>query len=319
MHEVRPRNRHLAIVGPTASGKSSLALSLARDREGWELLSVDSMTVYRGMDVGTAKPCAEDRAAVPYHLLDLVDPSEDFSVSSFRTAAREVLAAIEARQSRAALVGGTALYLRAVVDDLEIPGRWPDVVAKLECDAGSGSDGGSLRALHERLRSLDPVAAGKIDPSNRRRIVRALEVTLGSGRPFSSFGPGLDEYPPTPYRMVGLYLSPDEIDRRIEDRFRSQMAAGWLDEVERLRRSPGGVSSTARQALGYRELLAHIEDGVPLEQAAEAALRRTRRLARRQMSWLRRDPRIEWVAAEADPLAAVEEVLGDWMAWRPSR
>jgi tRNA dimethylallyltransferase len=292
----------LALVGPTASGKSALALALARRRPEAELVSVDSMGVYRGMDIGTAKPSPEVRRAVAYHLLDLVDPAEEFSVRQFQEAARAALDQIRSRRHRALLVGGTGLYLRAVVDDLELPGRWPAVVAELDAEADRS---GGLESLYTRLVDLDPAAAARIEPGNRRRLVRALEVTLGSGRPFSSFGPGLGVYPPTPVVLVGIRFDPAFHDARIERRFHSLMDAGLLDEVRRLSARPGGLSRTARQALGYRELLTHIEDGVPLDEALSAAVARTRAFARRQWSWFKRDPRICWLDPEDDPLLAL--------------
>jgi tRNA dimethylallyltransferase len=195
--------RHLALVGTTASGKSTLALEAARSLGGIEIVAVDSMQVYRGMDIGTAKPSPAERAEVPHHLLDVADPSEDFSVARFQAAARAVLVEIESRGNRALLVGGTGLYLQAVVDGLRLPGEWPDVRAELEAEAATPAGVG---ALHGRLAVADPPAAARIEPSNARRVVRALEVTLGSGQPFSSFGPGLDAYPPTTFRLAGVWL-----------------------------------------------------------------------------------------------------------------
>ncbi|MGH3576651.1 MAG: tRNA (adenosine(37)-N6)-dimethylallyltransferase, partial [Mycobacterium sp.] len=246
----------------------------------------------------------------------IADPAEDFSVTRFQESARTALAGIAARRHRAVLVGGTGLYLRAVVDDLDIPGRWPKVVARLEAEVPSANGDHTLVPLHDRLRLLDPVGASRIEPSNRRRLIRALEVTLGSGRPFSSFGPGLEKYPSTSCRMVGLEVPGEELDRRIESRFSTQMQAGWLEEVRSLESRPGGMSPTARQALGYRELLSHLEDGVPLDQAVSEGIRRTKRFARRQMSWFRRDPRVIWVDARDNPFSAVRGLLGDWGSWR---
>jgi tRNA dimethylallyltransferase len=295
---------HVALVGPTAAGKSALALALARRRPGTEIVSVDSMSVYRGMDIGTAKPSAAARAEVPHHLLDLVDPGEQFTVRRFQAAARNSLGAIEGRGHRALLVGGTGLYLRAVVDDLQLPGRYPTVAAALEAEAARP---GGLPALFERLRVLDPVAAGRMTAANHRRVVRALEVTIGSGRPFSSFGPGLEAYPPTAITMVGIPFVADLHDPRIEARFAALVEAGLVDEVRALARTPGGLSRTARQALGYREVLAHLEDGVPLETALQDAVRRTKAFARRQWAWFRRDPRIRWLDPAGDLLVQLAE------------
>ncbi len=300
--------RHVALVGATASGKSALALELARRRGDLELVSVDSMQVYRGMDIGTAKPTAAERAEVPHHLLDLADPSEEFTVSRFQTAFDEALAGIEGRGHRALLVGGTGLYLRAVVDGLDIPGRHPEVRAALEAEPDTA-------ALHRRLLALDPVAAGRTEPTNRRRVVRALEVTIGSGRLFSSYGPGLATHPPTPFALLGVWLPPAVIVARIEARYRRQMADGFLDEVRRLADAAEPIGPTAAQALGYRELLAHLRGRTTLVEALDLAVRRTRRFARRQRVWFRRDPRVTWVGATEDPMVALpglSDLIGEW-------
>ena len=294
----------MALVGPTASGKSALALEVGLARPGTELVCVDSMTVYRGMDIGTAKPSASARAAVPHHLLDVADPDEEYTVRRFQAEARRALAGIDARGGRALLVGGTGLYLRAVVDGLDLPGRYPDVAVALEAEA----DAAGTASLHARLAQLDPDAAARMAPTNRRRVVRALEVTIGAGRPFSSFGPGLEAYPPTPCVMVGVAFDPAVHDRRIEGRFSALLEEGFLEEVRALAARPGGLSRTARQALGYRELLAHVEEGVPLEDAVAAAVHRTRTLARRQWAWFRRDPRIHWLDPERDALTQLLEL-----------
>jgi tRNA dimethylallyltransferase len=303
--------RHLALVGPTASGKSLLALEVARQLGDVEVVSADSMQVYRGMDIGTAKPPAAARDEVPHHLLDLADPSEAFSVARFQAAAREAIAAIEERGHRALLVGGTGLYVQAVVDDLDVPGEWPDVRAELEAEAVAV--GGSHR-LHHRLRVLDPTAAARMEPSNRRRVVRALEVTLGSGRPFSSYGPGLGAYPPTAFRLAGVWLPRERVASRIAERYAAQIELGFLDEVRALAAWPQPLSRTARQALGYRELLLHVEGRCSLEEAIGEAVRRTRAFARRQRTWFRRDPRITWLASPANPFAVLPTLLGNWSA-----
>jgi tRNA dimethylallyltransferase len=297
----------VALVGVTASGKSEVALDLARRRGDCEIVSVDSMCVYRGMDIGTSKPSPEARVAVPHHLLDLVDPSEDFTVARFQRAARHAVAGIAGRGHHALLVGGTGLYLRAVVDDLTIPGRYPDVAAALEAELDDGR--AEPADLYARLAVLDPLGARRMEPTNRRRVVRALEVTLGAGRPFSEFGPGLEAYPASGVTQVGLSLPPEEIDGRIARRFAAMLAAGLVDEVRALLAPPGRMSRTARQALGYREILAHVEEGVPLDECAEEAVRRTRQFARRQASWFRRDPRVTWGTSVAGALELLARAL----------
>lgn len=307
---VEESGRHLALVGTTASGKSAVAMEVARRLGDVELVSVDSMQVYRRMDIGTAKPSPADQAEVPHHLIDLVEPHEDFSVSQFQAAAIIAIAEIESRGHRALLVGGTGLHFRAVVDGLTIPGRWPDVRAAIEADLNDVACG--VSGLYARLAAADPVAASRMEPTNARRIVRALEVTEGSGRPFSSFGPGLSEYVPTRFDLVGLWLGRDLVGRRITQRLGAQMAAGFLDEVRSLVAESAAMSRTARQALGYRELLSHIEDGVALDVAVAEADRRTRSFARRQESWFRRDPRIRWLEVAGNPVDVVPALLGDW-------
>ena len=265
------------------------------------------MQVYRGMDIGTAKPSPGERAEVPHHLIDVADPWEDFTVTRFQAEARAVLADIEARDKRALLVGGTGLYLRAVVDDLAVPGQYPEVRADLEAEPDT-------ERLHARLHQLDPVAAARMTASNRRRVVRALEVTLGSGRPFSSFGPGLEVHPPSRFRLLGLWVPQPVLDARIDARVEAMFEAGLVEEVAGLLATPQGMSRTARQALGYKEVVAHLVDGVPLDAAQHEVARRTRRFSRRQWAWFRRDPRITWVGAVDNPLAALPVLLGDWMA-----
>ncbi|MHB1517260.1 MAG: tRNA (adenosine(37)-N6)-dimethylallyltransferase MiaA [Acidimicrobiales bacterium] len=316
----------VALVGPTASGKSSIALEVGRlagrgrqppgSGGGVELVSVDSMAVYRGMDIGTTKPSGRARAAIDYHLVDLVEPCEEFTVQQFQAAAEQAMSEIASRGNAVLLVGGTGLYLRAVVDRLSFPGRFPGVAARLErmIDSGGIEEDREVRdvlgGLHRHLSRIDPAAASRIDPANRRRLVRALEVTIGSGRPFSSYGPGLTRYPHTDIAMVGLSVEPARLDRRIAERFDALMEAGFLDEVKRLVALPGGLSRTARQALGYRELLEHVEQGVPLEEAVETAIRRTRVYARRQTAWFRRDPRIRWIDPDDDPVGRLADQLG---------
>lgn len=263
------------------------------------------MQVYRGMDVGTAKPSPAERAEVPVHLLDLADPGEDFSVTRFQAAALSLIDAIERRGHRALLVGGTGLYVRAVVDGLDVPGQWPDVRAELEEEPDTPT-------LHRRLVEVDPLAASRMDPGNRRRVVRALEVALGAGRAFSSFGAGLDTYPPSRFRMAGVWLPRPVVSARVADRMASMVRAGLVDEVAGLHARVGGLSRTAAQALGYREVLRHLAGRCTLDEALAEAGRRTRAFARRQRMWFRRDPRITWYGTERNPVALLAALLGDW-------
>ena len=289
-------------MGVTATGKSAVGVAIARRLRDAEIISVDSMQVYREMDIGTDKPSAAVQAEVPHHLIDVADPSEDYSLTRFQAAARQARADIADRCRTAVLVGGTGLYHRAVVDELEVPGRYPETTASLENEPDT-------EALHRRLAELDPLAASRMEPTNRRRIMRALEVTLGSGRPFSSYGPGLGQYPPCDIAQIGLSLSRAEIDRRIEQRYHQQMEAGFLAEVEALANRRPPLSRTASQALGYRELLGHVNGEMSLDEAVALAVARTRKFARRQERWFRRDPRIVWLDADGDAEALADEAL----------
>jgi len=259
------------------------------------------MQVYRGMDIGTAKATGTEQAQVPHHMLDLADPDERFTVARFQAEFERALLGIEQRGHRALLVGGTGLYLQAVIDRLDVPGEWPDVRDEL---AATGTEG-----LYQRLEALDPSAAARIEPTNRRRVVRALEVTIGSGRPFSSFGPGIDAYPPTAYRLVGVWLPRATLARRIDSRLRAQIDAGFVEEAAALEPR---MSETARQALGYKELLDYTAGECSLEEAFETAAKRTRAFSRRQRMWFRRDPRITWLGSDGDPLDLLPALLGNW-------
>ncbi|MFN8025180.1 MAG: tRNA (adenosine(37)-N6)-dimethylallyltransferase MiaA [Acidimicrobiia bacterium] len=290
---------HLALVGPTASGKTSLALRYAAAHDDVEIVSMDSMQVYRGMDVGTAKATPEERAHVPHHLIDVCDPSEEWSVARFQTEARAAVADIAARGKRALLVGGTGLYVQAVVDPMTFPPEDRNLRAELEAEAEAP---GGLARISSELEAADPEAAARIEPGNVRRIVRALEVIRLTGRPFSSFGPGIQDYGPTvfPVRMVGVWLPRDELNARIDARLGAMPQAGFVEEVEDLRASPQGLSRTAAQAIGYQEVLAHLAGERTLNDALAAAATRTRQFARRQRMWFRRDPRISWIAGAGD-------------------
>ena len=302
----RPSDRHLAIVGPTASGKSALALELARRRGDCEIVTVDSMQVYRGMDIGTAKPTAAEQAEVPHHLLDLVDPDDDYTVSRFQADCLAVLADIEARGRRALLVGGTGLYLQAVVDDLEIPGQFPEVRAELDAEPDTAA---LLRPAARR--STRPPPAGWSPPTGAGWCGPSRSPSAAAARSRRS-GPGLDTYPPSPFPVRGPRRSSGRCStERIEARYADQLAAGFVAEVEALLARPAGLSRTARQALGYAELLDHLEHGTPLDEAVDHAVRRTRRFARRQQRWFGRDPRITWLPVDDELLDRAAAVLGD--------
>jgi tRNA dimethylallyltransferase len=292
----------VVVLGPTASGKSAVAMAAARAVDGAEIVAVDAMQVYRGMDIGTAKPSPADRAEIRHHCLDLVAPAVDFTVADYCRAYDTAVGSIDGRPL---LVAGTGLYLTAVIDRLDVPGVWPEVRAGLE---GAATD-----ALWARLVTLDPVAAGRIEPGNRRRVVRALEVCIGSGRRFSSFGPGVGSYPPTAAVMIGLRWPRPRLAERIGHRVEGMMAAGLLDEVARL--AAAGLSRTARQALGYKELLDHLDGRAGLDEAVATTVARTRQFAVRQERWFRRDPRVRWCDVDSDPVCEVAPTVID--ALRP--
>jgi tRNA dimethylallyltransferase len=285
----------LALVGPTAAGKTELALAVAQ-RLGAEVVSADAMLVYRGMDIGTAKPTPLERARVPHHLVDLIDPGEEFSVARFQPLARAAIAEVLGRGRPPLLVGGSGLYFHAVVDEFVFPPTDQAVRSRLEAEAAQVG----LPELYRRLAAADPPAAARIQPGNLRRTVRALEVMELTGRPFSSFRAAMDT-PVSRYRLtvLGLDPGPELLRARVAERVAAMAEAGLVEEVRRLAGRP--VSRTARQALGYKELLDAMERGTPTPEALEAVVRRTRNYARRQLAWFRRDPRVRWSTLPPGP------------------
>lgn len=298
----------LALVGPTASGKSEAGCMLA-ERLGAEIVSVDSMLVYRGMDVGTSKPTVDERARVRHHLIDVVEPSEPFSVAWYQSEAREAVEDIHARGRRALLVGGSGLYFRAVVDDLEFPPTDADVRGELEREAAAVGTG----HLYRRLVVTDPLSAGRIERGNVRRTVRALEVAAITGRVFSEHGRGWGRYPRDRVLAAGVRIARTALMERIRDRVAAMVEAGWLQEVGALVEAGIGGWLTSTQAIGYAELARHLAGEIGLEQAVEATVRRTGLLARRQQAWFARDPRIRWfdvgAAGAVEAMAPILEFL----------
>jgi tRNA dimethylallyltransferase len=309
----------IAIVGTTASGKSALGERIAHELQhrgrAAEIISADSMCVYRGMDVGTAKPTAADQLRWPTHGIDLVHPDEEFSVAQFQRYALAVLDEIEARGAIPILVGGTGLYVDAVVNNLTMPPQFPEIKQSLSEEVISGTP---IELLYARLGELDPDAAAKMEPNNERRIIRALEVCIGSGRRFSSFGPGLvaaasagDSADAAPgWILCGPMWPRPELRQRIAQRFAQQLVDGFVEEAEMVLAAYGETrSKTARQALGYRELWAYLGGECSLSEAIEQAILRTGQFAVRQERWFRRDPRIQWI-----PGSALEPNHGDAMS-----
>ena len=291
----------VVVLGPTASGKSDVSMAVAAQLQSVEIVACDAMQVYRGMDVGTAKPTKSDREAVPHHGLDLVEPRDRFTVSDFQTAGRRAIEEIHTRGHVALVVAGTGLYLTALIDDLAFPGEFPDVRAQLEREPDTA-------ALMRRLRTLDPEAAAKIEPGNRRRIIRALEVCIGSGEKFSTTGPGTDAYPPNGVPQIGILWEREALAKRVTDRVHRMMDNGFEAEARTIfkDRSP---SHTAAQALGYRELFAHFRGECSLESAVADMITHTKQFAVRQERWFRRDPRIEWVRVHEDPVTEVAPIV----------
>jgi tRNA dimethylallyltransferase len=292
---VAQRLRVVAVVGPTATGKSDLAVTLA-ERLGGEVVNADSMQLYRGMDIGTAKLSPLERRGVPHHLLDIWPLTKSAAVAEYQGVARAAIADISARGAVPVLVGGSGLYLRAVLDELDFPGESPELRARLYQDL---ADHGPAE-LHARLAGRDPEAAAAILPTNGRRIVRALEVIELTGGPFLARMPGFSSI----YDAVQIGLDRADLDERVERRVHTMAARGFLDEVRALLPSGLRGSPTAGKALGYAQLAAVLsDDGTvvgDVDAALAATVRATRRFVRRQRAWFRRDPRVHWLDA-ADP------------------
>jgi tRNA dimethylallyltransferase len=282
----------VAVVGPTATGKSDLGIALALALRG-EVVNTDAMQLYRGMDVGTAKGPMGERRGVPHHLLDVLEPAQDATVAEYQEWGRAVLDDVAARGGTPVAVGGSGLYVRALLDRLDFPGTDPDVRAVLEARA----DIEGPRTLHADLVSADPVAAERIGPHNARRIVRALEVIALTGRPYSSSLPG--HVYEVPAVQIGLDSDRTVLDQRVAARVDRMWSAGLIDEVDRLE-AAGGLGRTAARAVGYAQVLAMRAGRLSEKQAYAQTVVATRRLARRQMGWFGRDPRVHWLDAE-DP------------------
>ncbi|GEM_PF-21903 len=295
-----PRPPLLVLVGPTAVGKTALSLQLA-ERIGGEIVSADSRLLYRGMDIGTAKPTPAERARVPHHLIDVADPDEVWSVARYQEAAYAAIDAIHARGKVPLLVGGTGQYVWAVVEGWQVP-RVPPRPGLREALAHWGETIGA-EALHRRLAALDPAAAARILPSNLRRTVRALEVIFSTGKRFSE----QQGKQPPPYNILilGLTRPRPELHARIDARIHAMLAAGWLEEVRRLLEAGYSPDLPAMSGIGYAELTACLQGTITLEEAVRRIQKRTRRFVRRQANWFKADdPRIHWFpAGESTPAA----------------
>ncbi|GGX16464.1 tRNA dimethylallyltransferase [Streptomyces malachitofuscus] len=301
MSSASPAPRVITVVGPTAAGKSDLGVFLAR-RLGGEVVNADSMQLYRGMDIGTAKLTREERGGVPHHLLDVWDVTVTASVAEYQRLARERIDALLADGRWPVLVGGSGLYVRGAVDNLEFPGTDPEVRARLEEELTLRGPG----ALHARLAAADPEAARVILPSNGRRIVRALEVIEITGRPFTANLPGPDAVYDT--LQIGVDVARPELDERIARRVDRMWEAGLVDEVRALEAQGLREGRTASRALGYQQVLAALAGECTLEEARAETVRATKRFARRQDSWFRRDPRVHWLSGAAADLAELPQL-----------
>lgn len=288
----------VAVVGATATGKSALAVALAQRLDG-EVVNGDALQFYRGMDIGTAKVTAAERGGVPHHLLDVLDVTEEASVATFQSEARELFAQIRARGRTPILVGGSGLYVRAALDELEFPPTDPVVRVALEVELAERGEA----ALRAELADVDPVSAAKV--ADARRLVRALEVHRITGRPFSAFMPqrrwaaGI-----APAVQIGLRIDRVLLHERVEARVRAMVAAGLLEEVRRLEAQGLRTGRTASQAIGYAPMLGVLDGRIRLEDAVEQTVVATRRFARRQETWFRADPRVHWLDAQAPDLLA---------------
>ena len=280
----------IAVIGPTAAGKSALALEFAR-KLGGEILCVDSMTVYRGLDIGTAKPTSDERQEIPHHLLDIVDPDQPFSTAQFVARADEMIADARRRDVPLIAVGGTPLYFKALFEGMfEGPGADAGLRERLAAQPNA--------VLHARLAEVDPAAAARIHANDQRRLIRALEVYELTGKPITAhqqeWGSGTHRHAAV---WVGVTREKEVLNRRINARVKQMIAAGWVDEVRNVLAQYGTLSNTAGEATGYAELIAHVQGKNSLEDAIEQIKIGTRQLARRQMKWFRRFENVHWIAA----------------------
>ncbi len=304
--------RLLAVVGPTATGKTEVG-ALAAEALNGEIVSADSMQVYRGMDVGTAKATAEQRARVPYHLIDIIEPDEVFSVADYRRRADAALADVWRRGRQPILVGGSGLYVRAVLEEMDFSSVPPDRELRSRLAAEARRTG--LHRLHERLSAVDPDAGARIHPHDEKRIIRALEVYEKAGRPISAFQT-VDRQRAARYNthQFGLTLPRDELYRRIDARVDGMISKGLVEEVRRLLERGYGEELVAMKGLGYAQVAPHVKGEIELDEAVRRLKRDTRRFAKRQLTWFRADPRIEWLDVDriGGAAAAAELIARRW-------
>lgn len=286
--------RIIAVVGPTASGKSDLAVRIAQ-RLGGEIISADSMQIYRGMDIGTAKVTREEMRGVPHHLIDIKDPREPFSVAEFQTLARETIHRIASRKKLPILVGGTGLYLNSVIDPYDFSGPKDDFNGEIRTYYQNMAITQGKEKLFEALMAVDPASAAKLHPNDQKRVIRALEYYRLTGKPISE-NLQAAKNPESPYTVfwIGLNMDRELLYQRIEERVDAMMAAGLLDEVKALLNQGCQPDGQAMQGIGYRQLIQHLLGNLSLQEAVDLIKQESRRYAKRQLTWFRRDPRIHW-------------------------
>ena len=290
----------IVICGATATGKSDIAIEIAQEL-GAEIINADSMQLYRGMDIGTAKLTVEERKGIPHHLLDVLDVSEDSTVAWYQEQARAAITEIHGHGKDAVIVGGTGLYIKAILDDLNFPDTDPEVRAKLEAELAEFG----AAALFTRLEELDPAAALAIDRANSRRVIRALEVIEITGLPFTANLPREDSSRYPDALQFGLVMDREHLRERIDQRVDRMWDAGFVDEVDRLISQGIGNGSTAQRALGYAQIIAMRSGSMTEEEAKEDTKRASRQYARRQETWFSRDARIQWVAQHQPRLETI--------------
>jgi tRNA dimethylallyltransferase len=294
----------IVICGATATGKSDLAVTLAQEIDA-EIINADSMQLYRGMDIGTAKITIEERKGIPHHLMDLLEVTEDANVAWYQETARAAISEIHARGKNVIIVGGTGLYIKAILDELNFPDTDPVVRAELELEFATKGIG----PLFERLEKLDPAAALAIDKANSRRVIRALEVIKITGKPFTANLPR-EESSRYPYaRQFGLVMDRDALSERISIRVERMWEQGLVTEAEKLMATGIAQGVTAQRALGYAQVIAQIEGKVTEEEAKEETKRATRQYARRQETWFSRDERITWISPTQNALQRILESI----------
>jgi tRNA dimethylallyltransferase len=310
---IDPRPPLAVIVGPTAVGKTEIAIQLAENLDG-EIVSADSRLLYRGMDIGTAKPSFEQRQRVVHHLIDIADPDEPWSLATFQNAARQAIAAIHERRHLPFLVGGTGQYIHAVIEAWQVPEVAPQPALRQALERWGQSI--TPEGLHARLSVLDPDAAMRIEPRNLRRTVRALEVILSTGRHFSVQRQRF----PSPYRtlILGLIRPRQDLYARVDARIQGMLDAGLVDEVRSLLMRGYSPELPALSAIGYREIVNHLQGKTSLEEAVAQIKRQTRIYVRRQANWFKKnDPDILWFDAGSVTLQSMESTIRDWLRQVP--